>query len=847
MFGRLRFRGKLGLVVALPLVAMTLLTLPSVFNATDRLQRAEEIGRSMRVASWVTALAFELQQERLLSLGYLLAVVDREQLVTGTSRVDDRLVDLHHAVERGDLRELGLPRPVPSAVAAAEDLIARRDAVLQRSVEAEQLFNDYSTVIDQLIASLQLLDGADLATPAAQHVAVLEASLGMSEVSAQAGNLLVIIAATDSFVAGIMYAAVLSPMGGYFDQYVQYATREQQVLRDQMEQAYIERDSTGEGVALGLNPYEVTAGQSVDNLFRDIQSLGQLARFLEGKIITDVLIEVESQRESALRNVYLIALGGLLAVLLVVVITAALTRTVLRPLLRLTDSANRVAVLADAELARIADDESALLLPQPVRIDQVHVKARDEIGDLGRAFERVQEFAIQLVERQMASRRNIALMLGYLGRRTQNLVGRQLDLVDSLERNETDTDRLASLYRLDHVSSRLRRNADSLVVLSGASGPDEFTMPLALTDVVRLALGQIEAYERVDVDVPPEIAVVPAVISDLVLVLAELMENATGFSPPHTRVTVSAIATGNRAPAEPVVEVLIVDHGIGLPAERRAEENARMAHRERLDLAPTEVLGLFVVGRLARRHGLRVTLSETAGGGVTALVGLYREHLLPRGTLENAIVSRTGGEPTLETAAAPTPTYGPPEDLAAAPLPDPGRAQLSGPALAPGGTNVGLLRRAVQVLETGQPWNGFATPSAGLPSAGLPSAGVPAAPEGPESSGPPEPPPDQPAAPAPAPAIGVASLPPTPGGWRGLAGLRQRVPGATLESPLFRARRRPDQPTSNRRPSHSTAADPVQARELVEQLESGVLRALSEMESIANRPDAGTRGERDDQ
>jgi hypothetical protein len=819
MFGRLRFRGKLALVVAVPLVAMTLLTLPSVFNAVDRLQRAEEIGRSMQVANRVTALAFELQQERLLSLGYLLDVVDRGQLVTGTARVDDRLADLHHAAERGELRDAGLPAPALSAVAAAEDLIARRDAVLSRSMEAEQLFGEYSTVIDQLIASLQLLKGADLATPAARHVAVLEASLGMNEISAQAGNLLVIIAGTESFLAGIMYAAVLSPMGDYFDQYVQYATREQQVLRDEMEQAYIERDSTGEGVALGLDPYQVTAGQSVDNLFRDIQSLGQLARFLEGKIITDVLIEVESQRQSALRNVYLIALGGLLAVLLVVAVTAALTRTVLRPLLGLTDSANRVAVLADAELARIADDESALLMPQPIRIDQVHVKARDEIGDLGRAFERVQEFAIQLVERQMASRRNIALMLGYLGRRTQNLVGRQLDLVDSLERNETDTERLASLYRLDHVSSRLRRNADSLVVLSGASGPDEFTTPLALTDVVRLALGQIEAYERVDVDVPPEIAVVPALISDLVLVLAELMENATGFSPPHTRVSVSAIATGNRGPDEQVVEVLVVDHGIGLPTERRAEENARLAHRERLDLAPTEVLGLFVVGRLARRHGLGVTLSETAGGGVTAVVGLYREHLLPRGSVDNAIVSRTSGERTLET---PAPADQPPEDPDVALLPE-RWARPSGPALEqPGGAGVAVLRRAVQVLETGQPWNGFAVPPA-------------AAPEGPEG-------------PEPAPAIGVASLPRTPGGAHGLAGLRQRVPGATLESSLPRAGRRPGQPAPDRQPgTPSAAADPAQARELVEQLESGVLRALSELESRANWPDAGTRGEPDDQ
>src|ERR1700760_2170593 len=132
-------------------------------------------------------------------------------------------------------------------------------------------------------------------------------------------------------------------------------------------------------------------------------------------------------------------------------------------------------------------------------------------------------------------------MFGHVGRRTQNLVGRQLALIDNLERRETDSDRLDELYRLDHMSSRRRRNASSLVVLSGAAGTNEHMAPLPLSDVVRLALGEIEDYVRVDVDVPEEIVVVPAVAADLTLLLAELMENATAFSPPHTRVT--AVAT----------------------------------------------------------------------------------------------------------------------------------------------------------------------------------------------------------------------------------------------------------------------------------------------------------------
>ncbi|MEK8109116.1 ATP-binding protein [Micromonospora sp. M12] len=203
-------------------------------------------------------------------------------------------------------------------------------------------------------------------------------------------------------------------------------------------------------------------------------------------------------------------------------------------------------------------------------------------------------------------------MFGHVGRRTQNLVGRQIALIDRLEEQEADPGRLEHLYRLDHISSRLRRNAGSLVVLSGSAGADAHTAPVPLADVVRLALGEIEDYTRVEVQVPAGVSAAPAVVADLILALAELMENATVFSPPHTRVLVAAETSGVGA------RITVVDHGIGMSEQRLAEENARFTRRERLDLAPTEVLGLFVVGRLARRHGWDVSLTATGGGGVTA-------------------------------------------------------------------------------------------------------------------------------------------------------------------------------------------------------------------------------------
>jgi hypothetical protein len=245
------------------------------------------------------------------------------------------------------------------------------------------------------------------------------------------------------------------------------------------------------------------------------------------------------------------------------------------------------------------------------------------------------------------------------------------------------------------MSSRLRRNASSLVVLSGAVGANDHIAPLALSDVVRLALGEIEDYTRVDVEVPEEIVVVPAVLADLTLLLAELMENATSFSPPQTRVTVTAAELRSGA------RLAIIDHGLGLTPDRLAEENARLTRRERLDLAPSEVLGLFVVGRLARRHGIEITLLDTPEGGVTAWVDLGPDHL---------VVRREAVQAPMQPIQATVPSHHP----EFAPLIS-GTSGRSVPGSAqPFDANV--LYRATKTLEAGRSWNAFAPVRAGAPA-----------------------------------------------------------------------------------------------------------------------------------
>ncbi|MGX1273009.1 signal transduction histidine kinase [Streptomyces phaeoluteigriseus] len=304
-------------------------------------------------------------------------------------------------------------------------------------------------------------------------------------------------------------------------------------------------------------------------------------------------------------------------------LAALVRRSVIRPVLALTGAAQEVADVAGRELARVADDDAEE--SGPPRLRELPVTADDEIGALAEALNNVQTTAAALLERQVLSRRNVAEMFGNVGRRVSNLTTRQLALIDSVERGETDPALLERLYSIDHIAVRLRRNADSLMLLAGIRETVLDSGPAALTNVVRAALGQIEGFQRVQLYAGTEVLVEPDIIGDLTLMIAELVENAVSFSPEGSPVEVRV------RPGDDGATITVADHGLGMSAERLAEENARLVRRERLDLVPTKVLGLFVVGALARRWDIDVTLTRTPGGGVTAEVSIPSTLLLTLG------------------------------------------------------------------------------------------------------------------------------------------------------------------------------------------------------------------------
>ncbi|GAB3905313.1 hypothetical protein GCM10029964_100380 [Kibdelosporangium lantanae] len=259
--------------------------------------------------------------------------------------------------------------------------------------------------------------------------------------------------------------------------------------------------------------------------------------------------------------------------------------------------------VADHKLPEaVAGLRAGALLPPDVAPVPVHTD--DELGQVARAFDAVQDQALRLAAEQAHLRASYGDVFVNLSRRSQGLVQRQLHLLDRLERDEEDPDQLATLFQLDHLATRMRRNNENLMVLSSGSelarraGP-----PVQLADLLRAAVSEIEQYQRVTVQPPPRLMVVGYAARDLVRLTAELLDNATAFSAPETKVTIAS-----RQADDGTVAIDVLDTGIGMREEEIAEANARLAEGGQLDASASRRMGLFVVGRLASRHAVRVEL-----------------------------------------------------------------------------------------------------------------------------------------------------------------------------------------------------------------------------------------------
>ncbi|MBO1335879.1 nitrate- and nitrite sensing domain-containing protein [Streptomyces sp. VRA16 Mangrove soil] len=336
-------------------------------------------------------------------------------------------------------------------------------------------------------------------------------------------------------------------------------------------------------------------------------------------IETTLLNEMEQQarelRSASERQA--IINGALILLVLGVSLVGAfvVARSMIRSLRRLQDTATKVAQERLPELVKELSESD----PQDVdtSVESVGVHSRDEIGQVAAAFDDVHREAVRLAAEQALLRGNVNAMFTNLSRRSQGLIQRQLSLISELESREADPDQLSSLFKLDHLATRMRRNGENLLVLAGEEPGRRWTRPVPLVDVLRAAASEVEQYERIELAAVPATDVAGRVVNDLVHLLAELLENATSFSSPQTKVKV----TGHALPDGRVL-IEIHDTGIGLSPEDLAAINERLASPPTVDVSVSRRMGLFVVGRLSQRHGIRIQLRPSDSGGTTALVML---------------------------------------------------------------------------------------------------------------------------------------------------------------------------------------------------------------------------------
>ena len=342
----------------------------------------------------------------------------------------------------------------------------------------------------------------------------------------------------------------------------------------------------------------------------------QQMREVSNGLVSDISAQANSLESNSLHSAILVSVATLLLLLLVLLITTFVARSMIRPLRKLRADALEVAGSKLPEMVRrLSESEGG---DASAEIEPIGVNSTDEIGEVARAFDQVHREAVRLAADEAMLRGNLNAMFVNLSRRSQSLIERQLSLIDNLEQTEQDSDRLSSLFRLDHLATRMRRNSENLLVLAGHEAASRrWSQPVPLVDVLRAAISEIEQYERVVLNVQPGIQVIGQAVNDVVHLVAEIVENATTFSPEDTQVYV----TGQPLTSGGVL-LDITDNGVGISEQEMAHANWRLDNPPVVDVAVSRRMGLFVVGRLAARHGVRVRLRHAQSGGLTALIWL---------------------------------------------------------------------------------------------------------------------------------------------------------------------------------------------------------------------------------
>ncbi|MFF0162940.1 nitrate- and nitrite sensing domain-containing protein [Streptomyces sp. NPDC005263] len=620
----MRFRGKSIRRKIVALLLVPLVSLIAIWGFATVLT-GREVAQLFHVSSIVEKVGYPtedtvrvLQQERRQTLVYLAdprASDALSALRTTRNATDDAVTKLRANAKDPDLRD-SLDADDDARVTAVLDAFNGIDS-LRRSVEEgtvtrSQALDLYNRLVDPCYALLASLDGVDsveLDKQARALVNITRARELLSREDALLGSALVVgklsreeVRDVTDLVAQrtLLYdisLPVLPPAER--ERYESFWKNANSAPLRSAEQAVITSDPGTAGSVTAKN-WDAAAGSALDDLSTLDDQAGD--RYQDRVRPNAIGVIVKASVAGAL---------GLIALLTSLVLSVRVGRTLIRDLRQLRLEAHEASgVRLPSVMRRLSAGEQVDVETEVPRLEY----DKNEIGEVGQALNTLQRAAVEAAVKQAELRAGVAEVFVNLARRSQVLLHKQLTLLDSMERRTEDTDELADLFRLDHLTTRMRRHAEGLVILSGAAPSRQWRKPVQLMDVVRAAVAEVEDYERIEVRRLPRVAVTGPAVADLTHLVAELLENATVFSPPHTAVQVLGERVANGFTLE------IHDRGLGMAADALLDANLRLAETPEFELSDTDRLGLFVVSRLAQRQNVRVSLQPSPYGGTTAVV-----------------------------------------------------------------------------------------------------------------------------------------------------------------------------------------------------------------------------------
>ncbi|GHA91781.1 histidine kinase [Streptomyces chryseus] len=621
----MRFRGKSIRRKIVALLLVPLVSLTSLWGFATVIT-GREANQLLDVAHIVEQVGYSIedtveviQRERRQTLIYLadprasdaLAALRRERVATDEA-VEKIAARAEDPGVRDDLRPQAAKR-LASLLEAFEGIATLRGSVESSNVTRRQALDRYNRLIDpcySFLTTLHALEDVEMDKQGRALVGVTRAREMLSREDALVMSGLVAgqfdapelreiasLAANRELLYDvnleILPAAEREAFAGYWD------SPATEPLRT-AEERLITAGATTDPRAVTAKSWNEAATGVLDHLAREGKEAGDRYQEAVEPVAVGVLVKAGAA-----------GVLGFLALVVSLFLSVRIGRSLIRDLSRLRKEAHEISgVRLPSVMRRLAAGEDVDVETEAPRLEF----DKNEIGQVGQALSTLQRAAVESAVKQADMRRGVSEVFVNLARRNQVLLHRQLTLLDTMERRTEDTEELADLFRLDHMTTRMRRHAEGLVILSGAAPSRQWRKPVQLMDVVRAAVAEVEDYERIEVRRLPRIGVGGPAVADLTHLIAELLENATVFSPPHTGVQVLGERVANGFTLE------IHDRGLGMTPEALLDANLRLAETPEFELSDTDRLGLFVVSRLAQRQNVRVSLQQSPYGGTTAVV-----------------------------------------------------------------------------------------------------------------------------------------------------------------------------------------------------------------------------------